>query len=259
MLKKVQLAFLGACGFTVLGCADAVAPVSPARIAPPVGPSASWAEYGDAPSYEDPSEVPSSYAGTTIHRLNVSVKWEADVAHGYVTTEYLGNRSETFIKLRTRKGTADAGGVDHTLPHQVFFPEKFLKGTPVQYRVGGTCGHVANLSASMNAATVLLMKSSLTTWSAASDSREASAAQPDCTCDGGSKDPVERMSYDPYSDVSTESDVSTSSTGDCTGSGDGSSGGAAGCYEVLVHHYRSNDGGATWEYTGTTSMGIICY
>lgn len=83
-----------------------------------------------------------------------------------------------------------------------------------------------------------------------SGDKDSCGPPPPCAGSGGSGpiDPFTGNSYDPYSaspDVAATADEISS---DCTG--DGTGGGGAEC--TIVEWYRSVDGGATWEYIGTS-------
>jgi hypothetical protein len=125
-----------------------------------------------------------------------------------------------------------------------FAPTKFF-GTPI-----ALSGIDCDLGTRVSANSVHEASAWWTTDAKALSMHEASCAPP-CNGSTGPIDPFTGTSYDPYSAGPSGSDHAYEVSSDCSSPGTGAGGGGSDC--VTIDWFRSTDGGATWEYIGSTS------
>lgn len=125
-----------------------------------------------------------------------------------------------------------------------FAPTKFF-GTPI-----ALSGIDCDLGTRVSANSVHEASAWWTTDAKALSMHEASCAPP-CNGSTGPIAPFTGTSYDPYSAGPSGSDPVHEVSSDCSTPGTGAGGGGSDC--VTIDWFRSTDGGATWEYIGSTA------
>lgn len=253
-----------AIGLTLLaGCAEHGVLSSPTALSEPqltVAPDGY-----DTPTFGSVEEVPPEFLFAEVRNEAATMQWTDKTAKAWAKHEYFANRGTLAFDLTL---LYDVQTVAHVTPAPKdagsWYPTWRTMEDDLVFAVDKSCGHTANLRVLFTAKSVVFVASAFTTFGTASKTLNRPAAQPNCNCDGGGSgaiEPPSRQSYDPYSPTG-DPYISTSTSDDCSGGdGGGSDGpgtGSGTCYEVLVHYYRSDDGGVTWYYDHTESLGIIC-
>ena len=172
---------LGLIGLLLLGCADVTEPITAAE----TRPHTATASNAEAPSYRSLAEVPNYMKRPWVYVRNHRVSWAANVANGYGSMEYSGNRASITHNLTIIHRYSTVLSKTVTLPGPDWYiPGKGLLGVPIRATLSETCGQTADLDTRFEARNVVLIQSNLTTVGSAVSNRYADARQPDCSCNG---------------------------------------------------------------------------
>lgn len=198
---------------------------------------------GQYPTLE---EVPPEQRVATVYSSNQRVRWDGNMASGYASMEYFGNRGEHEMEMQILHGYSTVATA--RMPPRIvsdYMPWRRVMGTPLEYALPESCGQTANLSVVHRAKTIVLYNFTITTIGRDEVQGQASMAQPDCSppptgCAPKDSDsmtgilPVDpnrevspdNFAYDPY-DPGSEQTVSCGGGG---GTGEGSGGSMGGSF-----------------------------